>query len=110
MLSFNRQFWKNPDFILFVVACVVLGLSIWALVAKCPENFGSNCSIQQKTEGDIIGTEQSLNYAGCALNTELAKRTCAERYDEGPCELIDSPDDMNCQNYDSKYTQFCSAN
>ena len=43
MLSFNRQFWKNPDFILFVVACVVLGLSIWALVAKCPEKFGSSC-------------------------------------------------------------------
>lgn len=41
MLSFNRQFWFNT--VLFVVACVVLGLSIWALVAKCPENFGSSC-------------------------------------------------------------------
>ena len=41
MLTYNRQFLFNT--ILFVVACVVLGLSIWALVAKCKnDNFGNS--------------------------------------------------------------------
>lgn len=67
MLSFNRQFWKNPYFILFVVACVVLGLSIWALVAKCPENFENINNFKLK-DTDIsikLNNNQKINNSEC---------------------------------------------
>lgn len=61
MLQFNKQFYINV--ILFFIALIVLGLSIWALVAKCPENFGSNCSMNHNIEGGIIGSDNSRKYA-----------------------------------------------
>ena len=36
MLQFTKEFWMN--LVLFVFACIVLGLSIWALTLPCKKN------------------------------------------------------------------------
>ena len=76
MLSFNRQFWFNT--VLFVVACVVLGLSIWALVAKCPENFGNinNFKLKDTDVAITLYYNQMINHPACDFDKKNDTVVC----------------------------------
>jgi len=67
-VTLTKEFWTN--FVLFVVACVALGLSIWAFATKCKKDGFGNQSREQiprnpdyGSHGDQTGCpEDSLGY------------------------------------------------
>ena len=51
-VTLTKEFWTN--FVLFVVACVALGLSIWAFATKCKKDgFGIDSSCGEMTCEEI---------------------------------------------------------
>ena len=78
MLIYNKQFLFNT--ILFVVACVVLGLSIWALATPCKKDgFGNlkGCPIVNLDGCAQYGKDYPLdNCTGTPVNLGNAGKFC----------------------------------
>uniref|UniRef100_A0A6C0LCU7 Uncharacterized protein n=1 Tax=viral metagenome TaxID=1070528 RepID=A0A6C0LCU7_9ZZZZ len=59
-VTLTKKFWTN--FVLFVVACVALGLSIWAFATPCKKDgFGSCIPVPSEDGLKSIKTEDELN-------------------------------------------------
>ena len=73
-VTLTKEFWTN--LVLFVVACVALGLSIWALATPCKKdgfkNNNNNDCIYCKNDCPGIGKSVSSVKSLAALN-EICK-------------------------------------
>lgn len=76
-MQYSQNFYTNVT--LFVLALVVLGLSIWAFVAPCKKDgFGDQDCVGQDDQWAACGPQVSspYNWNCCDLNGK--KRTCQE--------------------------------
>ena len=77
-MQYSQNFYTNVA--LFVLALVVLGLSIWAFVAPCKKDGF----------GDPVGT-----FGNCCKNVDQNFQWCK---DYGGFNESDTKNDMQCQN------------
>ena len=76
MLTYNNQYYVN--IILLVVACVVLGLSIWAFVTRCTDKFGSLKSCPSSTSSlDDSNTYKRRGWCNEVKDNKLKKMNIA---------------------------------
>ena len=86
-VTLTKEFWTN--FVLFVVACLALGLSIWAFAKPCKKDrFGSDCAPTCSDCSDWNDNLIPLDLYN--LNPTLYKNQCSNVGDG--CELGKPPD------------------
>ena len=94
-VTLTKEFWTN--FVLFVVACVALGLSIWAFATPCKKDgFGSACAPNGPDWNDNLISLDKYN-----SNPTLYKNQCSNAHPGEGCELGKPPyylpqDSMQC--------------
>jgi len=75
-VKLTKEFWINV--VLFVVACVALGLSIWAFATPCKK--------------DGFGDQPGM-FGACCPDIEKNRQNCI---DKGPFGVHPSDKDMTC--------------
>lgn len=79
-VTLTKEFWTN--FVLFVVACVALGLSIWGIATPCKKDSFS----ENYRENSIFNNKESCEKF--TRNNFLANRYC--RGWSGKCNTTDN--------------------